>query len=302
MVKAQREYKDRLFIFIFGSEEHKDWTLSLFNAMNGTDYTDASIIQFTTLKEILYMKTRNDVSFLIAPIMNLYEQQSTLNPNMPFRLLRNLVELYDRYVNENSETLYGKNIVQLPVPRLAVFYNGRTEVDDETIQRLSDAFPPEQRHLADVAVNVHVFNINKGRNPSIQEKCKPLAEYSWTVDRIREFEKELKDDVPKEELLETAIDRTLDEMPEDFVIKEYLLAHRAEVKGMIITEYDEARELELIRKEGTEGITDDAMIVESVTDTPVRFAMGDYRNIKITTPEDLLIAAAFSSDFNKNNC
>ena len=59
---------------------------------------------------------------------------------------------------------------------------------------------------------------------------------------------------------------------------------------------------ELIRKEGTDGITDDAMIVESVTDTPVRFAMGDYRNIKITTPEDLLIAAAFSSDYNKNNC
>ena len=38
-------------------------------------------------------------------------------------------------------------------------------------------------------------------------------------------------------------------------------------------------------------ITDDAMIVES-TGAEVRMFMGDYRNIKITTPEDLLIAEA----------
>ena len=29
MANVTREYKDRLFGFIFGSEEHKDWTLSL---------------------------------------------------------------------------------------------------------------------------------------------------------------------------------------------------------------------------------------------------------------------------------
>ena len=59
---------------------------------------------------------------------------------------------------------------------------------------------------------------------------------------------------------------------------------------------------EKIREEGTEGITDDAMIIESVTDVPVRFAMGDYRNIKITTPEDLLIAEAFASEQARSGC
>ena len=42
-------------------------------------------------------------------------------------------------------------------------------------------------------------------------------------------------------------------------------------------------------------ITDDAVIVENMTDCRVRFVSGDYRNIKITTPEDLLIARAFLS-------
>ena len=37
-------------------------------------------------------------------------------------------------------------------------------------------------------------------------------------------------------------------------------------------------------------ITDDAMIVENMTDRKVRLTEGSYRNIKITTPEDLPVA------------
>lgn len=41
------------------------------------------------------------------------------------------------------------------------------------------------------------------------------------------------------------------------------------------------------------GITDDAMVVEKFTDTKVRLIEGDYKNIKVTTPEDIMIAKAF---------
>ena len=40
-------------------------------------------------------------------------------------------------------------------------------------------------------------------------------------------------------------------------------------------------------------ITDDAMVVETFTDTPVKLVQASYENIKITTPEDMLIAEAF---------
>lgn len=33
-------YKDSLFVFLFGSEKRKKYTLSLYNALNGTNYTD----------------------------------------------------------------------------------------------------------------------------------------------------------------------------------------------------------------------------------------------------------------------
>lgn len=42
-------------------------------------------------------------------------------------------------------------------------------------------------------------------------------------------------------------------------------------------------------------ITDDAMVVETFTDLSVKLVKGSYKNIKITTPEDLLIAEAFLS-------
>lgn len=48
------------------------------------------------------------------------------------------------------------------------------------------------------------------------------------------------------------------------------------------------------RAEAMDGtVTDDAMVVEKYTSHPIRLLKGDYRNIKITTPEDLVIAKAF---------
>ena len=48
------------------------------------------------------------------------------------------------------------------------------------------------------------------------------------------------------------------------------------------------------REEAMDGtMTDDAMVVEKYTSHPIRLLKGDYCNIKITTPEDLVIAEAF---------
>ena len=50
---------------------------------------------------------------------------------------------------------------------------------------------------------------------------------------------------------------------------------------------------ESIRKKDMSAITDDAMVVEQERGTRIRLAEGSYRNIKITTPEDLAVAEAF---------
>lgn len=47
-------------------------------------------------------------------------------------------------------------------------------------------------------------------------------------------------------------------------------------------------------------VTDDAMVVENLTGHPVKVVEGSYKNIKITTPEDIQLAETFSSYF--HNC
>ena len=103
MALVNREYKDRLFVFIFGREENKEWTLSLYNAVNGSHYTDPSAIEITTIQEVLYLGMHNDVSFVIADELNLYEQQSSYNPNMPLRQLQYLGLLYEGYLKKHKD-------------------------------------------------------------------------------------------------------------------------------------------------------------------------------------------------------
>ena len=138
MAMINKEHKDRLFCFLFGSESNKEWTLSLYNAVNGTDHRDADDILFTTMDDAIYMGMKNDVSFNLFHVMNIYEQQSTYNPNMGVRQLMYAGKLYDKYIHRNKLNIYGKRIVKLPIPKLVVFYNG-TEGKEDRILKLSDA-------------------------------------------------------------------------------------------------------------------------------------------------------------------
>ena len=54
MPAGRKDYRDRLFNFIFGNEEHPEWTLSLYNAVNRSDYMDSSMIERTSAMAILY--------------------------------------------------------------------------------------------------------------------------------------------------------------------------------------------------------------------------------------------------------
>lgn len=63
--------------------------------------------------------------------------------------------------------------------------------------------------------------------------------------------------------------------------------------ALIIEAYERLmREKDRPEAEGIR-ITDDAMVVETFLDLPVKLVRGSYENIKITTPEDLLTAEAF---------
>ena len=109
--KVQRNYKDTVSRMLFQEPEN---ALSLYNALNGTSYTDASQITFNMLDNAIYMGMQNDISFLIMNEVNLYEHQSTYNLNMPLRDLFYVAELLQVYVKDQS--LYSSKLIKLPTP------------------------------------------------------------------------------------------------------------------------------------------------------------------------------------------
>lgn len=241
-------HKDRMFSFLFGRRENRDWTLSLYNAVNRTHYTNPEAIEITTIEDAVYMSMKNDLSFLLQYVMSIYEQQSTFNPNMPIRGLMYTGRLYDKYIHMNRLNIYGQKPILLPVPKLVVFYNGLDEKEDQ-ILRLSDSFPDTiNREASDIEVKVRMININQGKNKELMNACKPLAEYAWFVDRIRQNRSGMD--------IESAVDKAIDDMPEHFAIRNFLIGNRAEVKNMCITEYNEAETMRMLkeewRKEGRE--------------------------------------------------
>ena len=241
--KVNKKYKDRLFAFLYGKEENKSWTLSLYNAINGTDYTDENDIEITTMSDTVYMGMKNDVSCIVSDTLSLYEQQSTYNPNMPVRQLMYLGRQYDRYIKDTKQNIYSSKQMHLPVPRLVTFYNGSEDVDDR-ILKLSDSFS-EKAGQSDIQVNVRLININSGKNQKLLESCATLKEYSWFVEKVRE-------NMTSNMTLEDAVDSAINDMPKDYQIRKFLIKNRAEVKNMCLTEYDEAETMQLFKEEGRE--------------------------------------------------
>lgn len=230
LTDVSREHKDRVFRFIFGSPENKAWTLSLYNAVNGSCYHDPDEIQFNTLEDVLYMGMKNDVSFIVRSEMNLWEHQSSFNPNMPMRFLSYGTQLYEQYIATNDYYEYSSRLQPLPKPNCICFYNGKADQSERQVLKLSEAFGGE----ADIEVKVTMLNINYGKNKGLMDACRPLREYAWLVETIRINQREMQD-------FEAAVDAAINVMPEDFAIWEFLIANRAGVKRMFLKEYDEEK-------------------------------------------------------------
>lgn len=231
-VKGNRKVKSSLFAKIFSDKKE---LLELFNAVNGTEHQDTDELEINTIEGILYMTTKNDVSFLIDSAMNLYEQQSTYNPNMPIRGLRYFSQLYNKYIKTHGLNIYSSKLQRLPVPHYVVFYNGTKEEPDEKYLRLSDAFMTEnngEKKRGCLECEVRMLNINYGHNKELMEKSQRLKEYAIFVDKLRKYAKEFPN------RLELAITKAIDDCIAENILKHFLIEKKSEVLEMLDDLFD----------------------------------------------------------------
>ncbi len=234
-LKANRQYKDRVFRMIFNSREK---LLELYNAMNGTDYENAEDLEIVTLENAIYLSMRNDLAYVFHDELFLYEQQSSKNGNMPLRCLFYVSDSYSRMVK--NENLYGSRQIKIPAPTFVVFYNGRGNVEEGELL-LSEAYT-RKTETPNLELRVKIRNINLGNSKEICEKSRTMREYMIFVDKVRRYS--------ENQPLEAAIEQTVDECIQEDVLRDFLLTHKAEVKKMCLYEYDEERQRKWDREEG----------------------------------------------------
>ena len=235
---VNRIYKDRLYKMIFND---KSELLKLYNAINGTHYNDPAMLTITTLDNAIYMTMENDLSFIIDMRLALYEQQSTVNPNLPLRFLMYIPDIYSAYTKDMN--IYGSKKVQIPLPSFVIFYNGVKSQPDRTEFLLSELFHPTTDQPA-LELKAVMLNINKGHNQELMNACHTLRDYSEYVARIRTYSAEMP--------LTDAVEKAITECIHENILRDFLLKNRAEAKAMSIYEYDEEKTLRMFREEGYE--------------------------------------------------
>jgi len=242
-VTVNREYKSTVFAMLFDDQKK---LLSLYNALNHSHYSNPEELEIVTLINAVYLGMKNDKAFVLDYWLNMYEHQSTPNPNMPLRHLFYVTREYGRLVE--LPVLYRRRPIKIPTPRFVVFYNGMDKQPERQMLKLSELYAqPEEEPMLEL--KVEFLNINAGYNEELKEACGSLREYCLFVERVRRY-------TFSEETLEKAVEQAVKECIEEGILKEFLIANRAEVMAMSILEFTledwkalQEEERELARKE-----------------------------------------------------
>ncbi|MDR2655326.1 MAG: hypothetical protein LBC56_04525 [Oscillospiraceae bacterium] len=230
-MSTNKKYKDSLFVTIF-KEPAK--MLELYNALSGNNFPPDTPIEPATLEDVLFMDRVNDLAFVLADrLVVLIESQSTVNYNMPLRLLIYIGRVYEKILDNSA--MYRSRLMKIPKPEFYVLYNGLDKFDDMKTLRLSDAFKelPGMTNRAGglLELEVTVINVNSGHNPEIIQKSESLSGYSEFVAKVREYQ---------------AAGHSLDEAAElavkycisHGIMQEFLLKISSEVLNMLTAEFD----------------------------------------------------------------
>ena len=268
-----KNYKDTLFRMIFGRENEQSarWRMELYNALSGKNHTNPADLELTTIENVIYITTKNDLSFLVDSQMTLYEQQSTVNKNMPLRGLLYFAQLYQMYVKKQKKDLFGE-LVKIPAPQYVVFYNGDTNKPDRYKMKLSEAFDfstidenEKAEKIADYEWTADIININtkkiredlENNNEitinGLNKRCNALYDYIKYVSRIKANQKNGMD-------IKAAVDEAVDWAIENKLLEGFFAEQKAEVTAMCLTEFDQELYDKNRRREGYEEGKQDGLI------------------------------------------
>jgi len=249
--KVNRKYKDSVFSLLLSDEKT---IAEVYGAISGKDYGPDVKVEIKTLKNVLSRGMFNDVAFVLDNrLVVLIEHQSTINENMPLRMLLYIAEIYNRL--SEDENLYSRKMFPIPRPIFIMLYNGVENMPDKWELKLSDMFKDggEAGNQIDLELTVTVYNINKGCNPEMARRSHTLNEYAMFIYMVRENQKAME--------FEDAVRKAVIDSIHQNILKEFLKNHEKEVIGMLTQEWNLEKAIAFERREAwlegqTEGRTE----------------------------------------------
>jgi len=246
---ANRKYKDSVFTLLFGNVKALK---QVCETMFGKGYSPDMEIVLMTVKNALKNGRLNDLSFILDDkLVVLIEHQSTINDNMPLRMLFYIVLVYEEYLRRfrDKGILYTKNRFTIPKPVFIVFHVGDDMPEEKRVLRLSDMFTKNGLRTPDSVANlelvVTVYNMNKGHNPEIAQGSPLLGGYATFIFMVQENQK---NGMSREDAVKKAV---LDCINQN-VLKEFLEQHRGEVVSMLFEEWNLDDAVAVAERDGVE--------------------------------------------------
>jgi hypothetical protein len=257
-MSVNSKYKDSVFSLLFSNP---DTLRELYGAIEGVKLPDDIPITINTLEGVLFRTQLNDISFGIGSrLVILMEHQSTINPNMPLRILMYIARIYEKLTA--GKNIYGRKKLTVPRPQFIVLYNGAEPYPDEETLKLSDLFADatslglSREALPALELEVKVYNINAGHNEDKLKQSRTLEDYSIFIAKAREYE-------AKAAAGRKVSDLTVDERRRAMTqaiqwcinhntLEEFLKSNSSEVMNMLMEEWDLDTALKVEREEGRE--------------------------------------------------
>ena len=244
-INENRKHKDSLFVDYFSKD--RDWKqhfLSLYNALHGTNLqVETTSLERVNLEQVLYKSYYNDIAVLVdGQFILMIEHQSTINPNMPLRLLEYVARIYGNIVDSNAK--FSRHLVPLAKPEFIVFYTGSQELPPESYLHLSDAFPNQALNSdLTLELKVKVCTI-KSESPSpVVHSCHDLEQYAQFLQLVEEA-RATGHENPLRWAIQEAVRRN--------ILRDYLERKGGEVLSILMTEYDYATDMAVLKEEAYE--------------------------------------------------
>ena len=230
-----RQYKASVFALLY---EDKENLMDLYNGLYDEKCTEPDKISINTLKDEdgvesgIFMKFRNDLSFIFDSHLHLYEHQSSVNKNIPLRMLIYVTVLIKKLVK--TKDLYKERAIGIPAPRFVVFYNGTNDMPAKTELRLSDQYMMKDND-PELELKVTVYNINTEKGGELLTRSHTLREYMLFVDKAREAMQGKETEEDKRAAMNGVIDWCI----ERDILAEFMKKHRKEIVMISILQYDQ---------------------------------------------------------------